>query len=70
MVYRWKVLGGDWNAAERLALAASRWDADDAWELDSAEALKTAKKRGESHVSSARCVGRIAVRNIYVFPQC
>jgi hypothetical protein len=30
---------------------------DKVWEQDSTEALKTAKKRGESHLSAARCVG-------------
>ena len=46
---------------QRPALAASGRDADTAWEQDSAEALKTAKKRGESHLSAARCVGRLAL---------
>ena len=46
------------TAAERLALAASGRDANQAWKQDSAEALKTAKNRGESHLSAARCVGQ------------
>ena len=41
------------TAAQRPALAASARDADKSWEQDSAEALKTAKKRGDSHLSAA-----------------
>ena len=44
----------------RLTACVSRkWAGrENAWKRDSAEALKTAKKRGDSHSSAARCVGR------------
>ena len=43
-------------AAQRFALAASGRDAVNAWVWGSAQALKTLKKRGESHLSAARFV--------------
>jgi hypothetical protein len=49
------------TAAERLALAASGRDADNARKRNPAEALKTAKKRGDSHLSAARCVSLLDI---------
>jgi hypothetical protein len=50
--------------AQRFALLALGRDADDAWKQDSAEVLKTAKNRAESHLSAARCVGRFVIAAI------
>jgi hypothetical protein len=49
------------QAGQRLALAASGRDADEARKRNPAEALKTAKKRGESHLSAARFVRRFLI---------
>ena len=46
-------------AAQRLALPAGGRDTVKAWKQDSAEALKTAKKRGDSLLSTARCVSHL-----------
>lgn len=45
--------------AQRLALAASGRDAEKARKRNPTEALKTAKKRGDSHLSAPRCVGQL-----------
>ena len=45
------------KAAQRFALAASGRDAEQARKRNPAEALKTARKRADSHLSAARCVG-------------
>ena len=44
--------------AQRFALAASGRDMEQARKRNPAEALKPLKKRGESHLSAARCVRR------------
>ena len=48
-----------WHFAQRPALAASGQDVDQAWEQDSAEALKTAKKRGDSHLPVLGALPRV-----------
>src|SRR5687768_4045239 len=45
-------------ACQRLALVATGRDAEQARKRNPAEALKPAKKRGESQLSTACCVGR------------